>query len=171
VAEREYVRVPVSFWLFLIPFANGISQTYLSISSRYTEYPKVLDAMFYRVLWKCGISKPREFASKEDLAAVTQGFADMEMRPGAADCIKRLRNAGFTVWGLTMDNLQRVSTYFKRSAIEMPSENLLSCDSTGIGKPAPEAYKPLFDRLGRNGNKPWFAAAHQWDTSAAGRVG
>jgi 2-haloacid dehalogenase len=53
----------------------------------------------------------------------------------------------------------------------MPEENLLSCDSTMIGKPAPEAYKPLLEKLRMEGGEPWFAAAHMWDVSAARSTG
>ncbi len=126
--------------------------------------------MLERILFKCGIQE-RGFATGEDLAVISKAYGGMELRPGAAPCIEKLRKADFTVWGLTMANLDSVSSYFKRAGITMPSENLLSCDSTGIGKPEPGAYRPLYERLSQDGGKPWFAAAHQWDTSAAGRVG
>ena len=130
-----------------------------------------MQSMFYRVLWKAGISDPRKFASDKDLAVMMQGYADLEMRPGARECIQKYRDAGFTVWGFTMGDLKRVSRYFERSGIEMPAENLSSCDSLGIGKPSPEAYKPLLIQLSADGSQPWFAAAHLWDTSGAKRAG
>ncbi|KAK5166929.1 uncharacterized protein LTR77_007658 [Saxophila tyrrhenica] len=139
---------------------------YLWIEVAEREY-----AIVYRVLWKCGIEEPRKFINEKEIEAIVQGYADMEMRPGAAECISKLRNAGFTVWGLTMDDYKRVRGYFERSGIDMPTENLASCDSTQIGKPDPQAYKPLLDQLSSEGNKPWFAAAHQWDVAAARRTG
>ena len=151
VAEREY--------------------TYLSISGDYIEYPRVFEAIFNRVLWKCGVHSSDAFASSEDLAAIVKGYADMEFSTDAVVCINKLRKAGFTVWGLTMDNRERVRKYFLKAGIEMPEENLLGCDSTGIAKPDPEAYRPLFERLSEGNSKPWFAAAHQWDAAAARRTG
>jgi 2-haloacid dehalogenase len=53
----------------------------------------------------------------------------------------------------------------------MPEENLLSCDSTMVGKPSPDAYRPLLERLRAEGGEPWFAAAHMWDVSAARSTG
>jgi 2-haloacid dehalogenase len=47
---------------------------------------------------------------------------------------------------------------------------LVSSDDTGIGKPALDGYVPLYQQLSKEG-KPWFAAAHKWDVSAANRVG
>jgi 2-haloacid dehalogenase len=117
------------------------------------------------------VEEPRKFASAKDVAAIVQGYADMEMRPGAAECISRLRSAGFTVWGFTMADWNRVKGYFDKAGIDMPSDNLVSCDSIRIGKPERGAYKPLLDRLIKSDGKPWFAAAHQWDASAARRAG
>lgn len=151
VAEREY--------------------TYCSMSGRYLPFSQVLKSLFWRVLWKCGISEPKQFVTNDDLEAMMQGYSDMEMRPGAEECVQKLRDAGFTVWGLTMGDLKRVGGIFKRSRIEMPAGNLISCDSTGIGKPDPEAYKPVLKQLSSGGSQPWFAAAHQWDASAARRTG
>ncbi len=131
------------------------------MSGSYTPGNKTFPALFYRILWQCGIENPREFANDKDLAAIMEGHSDMRMRDGAAECVKKLRDAGFTVWGLTMDNRETVAGYFERSGIDMPRENLHSCDSTGIGKPDPRAYQPLLERLSKEGGTPWFAAAHQ----------
>ena len=141
------------------------------MSGRYVQSTKVFQSMFYRVLWKAGISEPRQFASDEELATIMQGYADLEMRPGAGECIQKFRDAGFTVYGFTMGDLKRVARYFERSGIDMPAENLSSCDSIGVGKPDPKAYEPLLRQLSADGSKPWFAAAHLWDTSAAKRTG
>ena len=151
VAEREY--------------------TYGSMSGRYIPSTDVFQAIFWRMLWKCGISEPRIFATEDDLQALMKGYSSLEMGPEAKECIQKLRDAGFTVWGLTMGDLKRVGGYFERSGVHMPPENLISCDSSGIGKPDPEAYKPLLEQLSKDGSQPWFAAAHQWDASAARRTG
>jgi 2-haloacid dehalogenase len=52
----------------------------------------------------------------------------------------------------------------------MPLENFVSCDTLGVGKPAPGAYTPLLEKF-EGGEKPWFAAAHTWDAGAARRNG
>ncbi|KAJ5172863.1 hypothetical protein N7492_005456 [Penicillium capsulatum] len=147
--------------------------TNLSISRRYKPYGDVFEALFYRVLWMGGISQPRVFASPEDLQFIMQEYESLTMRPGAAECVQKLRDAGFTVWAFTAGDLRRVSAYFQQAGIAMPSENLLSCDSTGVGKPDLAAYQPLLEKLMReNGGKiPWFAAAHMWDVSAARTAG
>jgi 2-haloacid dehalogenase len=147
--------------------------TNLSISGRYQPFGKVFEALFYRLLWMGGIKEPRKFASPEDLAYLMTEYQSLTMRPGAAECVQKLRDAGFTVWAFTAADLKRVGGYFEKAGVPLPSENLLSCDSAGVGKPDLAAYKPLLERLTseNEGKKPWFAAAHMWDVSAARTAG
>ncbi|KAJ5666665.1 hypothetical protein N7462_011074 [Penicillium macrosclerotiorum] len=147
--------------------------TNLSISGRYLPYGEVFESLWYRILWMGGIQEPRSFSSPEDLAWIMQEYKGLTLRPGAAQCVQKLRDAGFTVWAFTAADLKRVNGYFTQAGIEMPAENLLSCDSAGVGKPDLAAYKPLLDKLTseNGGKKPWFAAAHMWDVSAARTAG
>jgi 2-haloacid dehalogenase len=57
--------------------------------------------------------------------------------------------------------------------VDMPVENVLSCDETGHAKPILDAYRPVLDKLSSSEGRspPWFAAAHMWDVSAAKKVG
>lgn len=139
------------------------------MSGNYVSSMRTFRALFWRMLWKAGV--PMETATEEDLEAIVQGYNALTMRPGAKECIQKLRDAGFTVWCFTMGSLEGVGGYFKQAGIDLPAENLLSCDSSGIGKPAPEAYRPLLKQLSADGSRPWFAAAHMWDASAAKRTG
>ncbi|KAL4895180.1 multicopper oxidase-domain-containing protein [Aspergillus ambiguus] len=151
IAEREY--------------------TYLSISKNYIPFDVCFEQLFHRTLWMAGIKDPATFATKDDLSHIMSEYERLDMRPGASECVAKLRKAGFTVWALTAGDRTRVGKYFVQAGIEMPEENLLSCDMHGVGKPEPLAYKPLLERLLEEGGSPWFAAAHAWDSSAARRVG
>ncbi|EFX03095.1 2-haloalkanoic acid dehalogenase [Grosmannia clavigera kw1407] len=123
--------------------------TYLSLSGRYATFFRVFGSLFYRML----------------------RYAGLKLRSGAAECIAKLRAAGFTVWCLTAGDLARVGGYFSLAGVDMPSDNLLSCDSTGVAKPDPGAYRPLLAQLSATGATPWFAAAHMWDVSTARTIG
>ncbi|KAL4985439.1 FAD dependent oxidoreductase-domain-containing protein [Aspergillus falconensis] len=153
VAEREY--------------------TYLSMSGKYTVFADVFRALFYRMLWMAGIKEPREFASGADLEYIMTEYAGLKLRPGAKECIQKLRDAGFKVWCFTAGDAKRVSGYFENEGVEMPAGDLISCDSAGVGKPDLEAYRPLLESMkaGNGGRVPWFAAGHMWDVSAARRAG
>ncbi|KAI1341682.1 haloacid dehalogenase-like hydrolase [Xylariaceae sp. FL0016] len=145
--------------------------TYLSLSGRYATFFKVFEALFYRMLMYAGIEKPREFATPADVEYLVGEWKKLGLRPGAAECVAKLREAGFTVWCFTAGDLARVGGYFKLAGVDMPAENLLSCDTYGIAKPVPDAYKPVLEKLSVEGKKPWFAAAHMWDVSTARTVG
>lgn len=143
--------------------------TYLSISGRYRRFLDVFEGLFYRMLWMAGVEEPRAFATDDDLAYVLARFMELDARPGVAECFQILRDAGFTCWAFTAGDAKRVGGYFTRNGIDMPEANFLSCDSLGIGKPAPESYQPLLKQFGDE--EAWFAAAHMWDVSAAKSTG
>ncbi|KAJ5319814.1 hypothetical protein PENANT_c026G00169 [Penicillium antarcticum] len=147
--------------------------TNLSLSQRYVPFGEVFRALFYRMLWMAGIAEPRSWASPEDLEFIMKEYQHLEFRPGAVECVQRLRDAGFTVWAFTAADIARVGGYFKNAGVELPAENLLSCDDVGVGKPDLEAYRPLLERLKAesDGKIPWFAAAHMWDVSGAKQAG
>jgi len=144
--------------------------TYLSISGKYMPFFDVFGPLFYRMLWMAGIEKPREFATDEDKEFILSEYRKLKLRPGAVECVEKLRAAGFRVWALTAGDIARVGAYFKAGGIEMPEENLLTCDTLGVGKPARDAYLPLLERFAGK-EATWFGAAHMWDVSAAKRSG
>ncbi|PWY87821.1 HAD-like protein [Aspergillus sclerotioniger CBS 115572] len=150
VAEREY--------------------TYLSMSGQYKPFATCFELLFYRMLHMAGIENPRSFATDSDLEFIMGEYAKLGLRPGAIECVTKLRDAGFTVWALTAGDIARVGGYFANAGLAWPAENLKSCDTQGMGKPDLQVYQPLLQQLSENG-QPWFAAGHMWDVSAARRAG
>ncbi|KAE8352404.1 HAD-like domain-containing protein [Aspergillus coremiiformis] len=150
--------------------AAELEFTFLSISERYKPYKEVITALFYRTLYMAGIADPRAFATDDERDQCVQGYSELELRPGTRECFAKLRDAGFTVWCLSTGDTGRVRGYFARAGVDMPLENFISCDSTGVAKPALAAYRPALERFGADDVK-WFAAAHMWDVSAAVKVG
>ena len=147
--------------------------TYLSMSGRYNPFATVVRQIFFRMLFKAGIERPRDFATEDDLAYIMkEGYDKLKPREGARECLKVLRDAGFQVWALTAANKEGCAAYFEQAGIELPRDQILSCDGNGVGKPDLSTYKPLLEQLSKKGSaSPWFAAAHAWDTSAAQRAG
>ncbi|KAF4961003.1 hypothetical protein FSARC_10312 [Fusarium sarcochroum] len=150
--------------------AAELEFTFLSVSERHRPYKDVLCALFYRTLFMVGVATPRELATDAERDACVQAYSDLELRHGAKECLTILREAGFTVWCLTTGDTKRVGGYFERAGVDMPPENLISCDGQGVAKPALAAYKPTLARFAPDDEK-WFAAAHMWDVSAAVKVG
>ncbi|PVI03038.1 DAO-domain-containing protein [Periconia macrospinosa] len=146
--------------------------TFLSLSGRYVPFYKIFEGLFYRILMYAGIKEPRKFATPEDVSWLVGEWRKLGLTPGAAGCIQKLRDAGFTVWCFTTGDIERVKGYFEKGGIDMPAENLLTCDSSGVAKPDPNAYKPVLEKLAEvSSSTPWFAAAHMWDVSTARTVG
>ncbi|KXJ84720.1 haloacid dehalogenase-like hydrolase [Microdochium bolleyi] len=141
--------------------------TYLSLSGRYLVFYKVFEALFYRTLWYAGVEDQRAFASPDDVAYLIGEWKRMELRDGAAECIRKLRDAGFTIYCFTAGDVPRVAGYFQRAGVDMPADHVLSCDTAGLAKPTLDAYRPILARFTTDQGKPWFAAAHLWDASAA----
>lgn len=145
--------------------------TYLSVSGHYVKFFDVFRSIFYRTLWQAGITEPRKFATDEDREYLLESYKTLKPRPGISECFANLRKAGFTVWALTAGDTPRVAGYLAQGGVEMPAHNFVSCDTIGIGKPAPESYQYILDKFDKNGLEAWFAAAHMWDAAAARRSG
>lgn len=150
--------------------AAELEFTFLSISSRHRQYNDVLSAVFYRTLFMLGVSSPRSKFNDDERNACIAGYSLLELRPGAAECLERLRAGGFTVWALTTGDPTRVLGYFANGGIEFPRENFISCDTSGVAKPALASYIPALEKFADEDQK-WFAAAHMWDVSAAVKAG
>jgi len=141
--------------------------TYSSLAGRYKPYTEVFELMFFRMLWMAGIEQPRDFATADDLKYILdEGNKKLGLRPGAAECVQKLRNAGFTVYAFTAGGADNVAGYFEGAGLDWPRENIMSTEDVGMSKPELAVYKPVLDKLSKEG-QPWFAAAHAWDVSGA----
>ncbi|KAK5022746.1 hypothetical protein LTS07_009723 [Exophiala sideris] len=145
--------------------------TYLSISGKYVTFFEVFRSIFYRTLWQAGIAEPRKFATDEDREFLLASYRKLKPRPGLAECFDRLRRGGFSVWALTAGDTSRVAGYLKEGGVDFPSDHFVSCDTIGVGKPAPAAYQYILDKFDKENRETWFAAAHMWDSAAARPLG
>ncbi|KAL4805160.1 HAD-like domain-containing protein [Aspergillus unguis] len=150
--------------------AAELEFTFLSLSERYKPYKSILEAVFYRTLYMAGVKDPRALVTEQERDECIKGYWSLGLRHGIKECFEKLRENGFTIWCLTTGDTARVKGYFERGGVDMPVENIVSCDNQGVAKPALAAYRPTFERFGEDDEK-WFAAAHMWDVSAAVKVG
>ncbi|KAF1847169.1 HAD-like protein [Cucurbitaria berberidis CBS 394.84] len=146
--------------------------TFLSLSGAYVPFAQVFEAMFFRVLHFAGVPEPRSVANEEDVKYFMQEYKKCEVRPGAKLCIDTLKREGWTVWAFTSGDRERVVGYFEQGGVSIDAESVVTCDEIGVGKPELRAYAKLKEQIGvGEGDEVWFAAAHGWDVSAAGRAG
>lgn len=101
-----------------------------------------------------------------------QDYQKCQVRPGAKKCIDNLKENGWTVWAFTNGERERVEGYFRDGSIAIDSQHIITCDEIGVGKPELRAYELVRERIGLGKDEEaWFAAAHGWDVSGAGRAG
>ncbi|KAI8244054.1 (S)-2-haloacid dehalogenase 4A [Colletotrichum sp. SAR 10_99] len=128
--------------------------TYMTISgAKYAKFFDIFRSIFYRTLWQAGIQEPRKFATDEDREFLLASYRALRTREG-----------------LTGDT-ERVGGYLAKGGEDFPSENFVSCDTIGVGKPAPETYEYILDKLPNEEREVWFGAAHIWDTAGARQCG
>ncbi|KAJ4990882.1 haloacid dehalogenase-like hydrolase [Stagonosporopsis vannaccii] len=146
--------------------------TYLSLSGRYVPFAQVFQALFFRVLHFAGVPEPRSVATEADVEYFIQEYRNCVVRPGAKQCVDRLKEGGWTVWAFTSGDRDRVRGYFEKGGVSIDNEHVVTCDDVGAGKPELKAYERVKERIGAGDGEPlWFAAAHGWDVSAAGMAG
>lgn len=145
--------------------------SYLSQCKKYQTFGDIFKYTFYRSLFFAGVKEPREYATDDDLDYIFGEWYKLEGRPELKEMFKRLRDYGFTIWCLTDASHDRVAGYFKRSNVLMPDENLISCDSLGVGKPEAAVYEYIAEKIPSSGNDAFFAASHMWDSIAAKQGG
>ncbi|KAM0084171.1 hypothetical protein ACKRZS_003622 [Fusarium odoratissimum] len=90
--------------------------TYLSLHGQYVQFLKLFEALFYRCLHYAGIENPRSFATAEDVDSLMHEFKELKLTDGAAECIQKPRDAGFTVWCFTTGDISRAGGYFSKVA-------------------------------------------------------
>jgi 2-haloacid dehalogenase len=145
--------------------------TYLSLCGKYVKFFDVFRSIFYRTLGQAGIEEPRKFATDEDREYLLASYRLLKPRTGLVECFAKLRAGGFTVWALTSGDIERVAGYLAAAGATLPEENFVSCDTIGVGKPAPDSYKYILDKFEKKDLDVWFAAAHMWDAAAARQCG
>lgn len=130
----------------------------------------MIKPVLYRLLAMSGIEKPHEFASDDDVTYVAGSYRRLGARPGIHECLRRLRDNGFTIWALTSGDKARVQGYLKAADIDIPTENFIACEMIGATKPEPEVYEHML-KMFPEADETWFAACHMWDAAAAKRSG
>ncbi|CAN9280592.1 hypothetical protein GT037_004068 [Alternaria burnsii] len=147
--------------------------TYLPLSGSYVPFAKVFESIFFRVLHFAGVAEPHSVASEEDVKYFMQEYNKCEVRPGAKECVDKIKEDGWTVWAFTSGDRERVLGYFEKGNINIDGDHVVTCDEIGVGKSEVQAYEKLRAKLGVEDTAAelWFAAAHGWDVSAMGRAG
>ena len=87
------------------------------------------------------------------------------------DAIRRLRRARFRTCALTNSTAAVAKAQLEHAGLAELLDPILSVESVGRFKPAPEAYRMASERLGVHPEDLRLVAAHDWDVIGALRAG
>ena len=107
----------------------------------------------------------------DDKEAVAAQLRRLPAHPEAAGALRRLRDAGLRLALLTNSTEEVARAQPEHAGLIDAFELVLSADTVGRLKPAPEPYRMAAERLGVAVDQLRLIAAHAWDVAGATRAG
>jgi 2-haloacid dehalogenase len=107
----------------------------------------------------------------DDKQAVAAQLRQLPAHPEVAGALERLGDGGLRLAALTNSTEQVARAQLAHAGLLEAFELVLSADTVGRLKPAPEPYLLAAERLGVAVDQVRLVAAHAWDVAGAARVG
>jgi 2-haloacid dehalogenase len=107
----------------------------------------------------------------DDKRAVAAQLRHLPAHPEVAGALGRLRDAGLRLASLTNSTEEVARDQLQHAGLLDAFELVLSADTAGRLKPAPEPYRMAAERLGVAVGQVRLIAAHAWDVAGAARAG
>ena len=107
----------------------------------------------------------------DDKEAVAAQLRQLPAHPEVVPALRRLRDAGLRLAALTNSTEQVARAQLEHAGLIDLFELVLSADTVGRLKPAPEPYLMTAERLGVAVDQVRLIAAHAWDVAGAARAG
>jgi 2-haloacid dehalogenase len=103
--------------------------------------------------------------------AIAAGMRQLPAHPEVPAALARLQRAGLRLAALTNSTEEVARAQLEHAGIIGGFEQVLSADTVGRLKPAPEPYRLAAERLGVPVGQVRLVAAHSWDLAGAARAG
>lgn len=107
----------------------------------------------------------------EEVEHIVSGFAELDPHPDAETAMRRLRDAGARVVGLTNGSREVTEKLWRRAGLMELVERTVSVDEVGHWKPRREVYLHCADVVDVAPAQMALIAAHPWDIQGAHRAG
>jgi 2-haloacid dehalogenase len=107
----------------------------------------------------------------DDKQAVAAQLRQLPAHPEVAGALRRLRDAGLRLASLTNSTEEVARAQLEHAGLIDAFELVLSADTVGRLKPAPEPYRMAAERLGVAVGQVRLIAAHAWDVAGAASAG
>lgn len=144
-------------------FAQTLRDAFaLAATDRYAPFGDVASTTLESLAAKHGVStKP------ERVAAVLQGFGELDPRPDAAAAMQHLRSQGIRIIALTNGAAEVTQTLLDRSGLSAFTERVVSVAEIQKWKPASAVYHHAATASGVAPDELALIAAHAWDVHGA----
>jgi 2-haloacid dehalogenase len=106
-----------------------------------------------------------------DKQAVAAQLRQLPAHPEVAGALRRLGDAGLRLAALTNSTEEVAWAQLEHAGLIDAFALVLSADTVGRLKPAPEPYRMAAERLGVAVDQMRLVAAHAWDVAGAARAG
>jgi 2-haloacid dehalogenase len=107
----------------------------------------------------------------DDKKAVATQLRQLPAHPEVAEALQRLGDAGLRLASLTNSTEEVARAQLEHAGLIDHFELVLSADTVGRLKPAPEPYRLAAERLGVAVDQVRLIAAHAWDVAGAAQAG
>ena len=107
----------------------------------------------------------------DDKQAVAAQLRQLPAHPEVAGALGRLGDAGLRLAALTNSTEEVARAQLEHAGLIDAFELVLSADTVGRLKPAPEPYRMAAERLEVDVGEVRLIAAHAWDVAGAARAG
>jgi 2-haloacid dehalogenase len=107
----------------------------------------------------------------DDKQAVATQLRQLPAHPEVAPALRRLGDAGLRLASLTNSTEEVARAQLEHAGLIDAFELVLSADTAGRLKPAPEPYRMAAERLGVAVDQVRLVAAHAWDVAGAASAG
>src|SRR5215213_404986 len=137
-----------------------------TVTGAYSDFGQVGGAALEMVAEREGVD-----LSDEDRQRVLGGMRELPPHPEVSESLERLRDAGLRLATLTNSTQQVAEAQMENCGLQSYFEQILSADTVGRLKPAPEPYYMAAESLGVGVGGIRLVAAHAWDVAGALRAG
>ncbi len=148
-------------------FSQLLQSAFLAtITGAYSDFGTIGGAALEMVAERQGVD-----LSDEDKQEILGGMRELPPHPEVVESLDLLRDAGLRLATLTNSTQQVAEAQMDNSGLRDYFEQILSADTVGRLKPAPEPYRMAAQSLGVEVEGVRLVAAHAWDVAGALRAG
>ncbi|WP_130014839.1 haloacid dehalogenase type II [Serinicoccus sediminis] len=116
-------------------------------------------------------TETKQAMTDAEIDHVLEGFATVPAFLDAVPALRRLSDAGVRVGCLTVGDPDQTRSFLEGAGLDQYVDEVVTCDTVGVWKPAPEVYRHAADALDCPLERMALVAVHAWDCHGATKAG